>query len=130
MDQDTSRNRVEDSWPIIVLGTVLNPFTIIIGIMLFTAMALPPTVRNQPIVTYMLLAGAVQYFEFWSLILLLFASSRSQKRPVTSGDIGALLLSTIPFYGLSFFILLHPMNMVLKIILIIISTIAPLIILY
>ncbi len=119
MTQDTSENWVEYLSSLIVYVIVfgLNPAVVIIGGILFLP-SIPPTVLNQPIVAHMMYLGIIQYWEFWILFLYIMAEHNDRGRPITPRDIAAALLDTIPFFGLAFYALLHPMNMILKIILV------------
>jgi hypothetical protein len=107
-----------------VIVFFFNPVTVIlVGMMWYIPMTVPLTVLEQPVVKNMMFIGAVQYFEFWMLFEFLFADFAEHRHKITPRDIGAVLLDTIPFFGLAFYALLHPMNTVLKIILVAYGTI-------
>ncbi len=126
MTQDTSGSLAEDLSALFVGVIVIgfNPFVVIVGgMMWYIPMTVPATVLEQPIVKDMMCIGMVQYLEFWMLFIYLWSEYTDRKRPITPGDVGTVLLGTIPYYGLAYFALLTPMSMVLKIILIILSII-------
>jgi len=106
---------------VIVLG--FNPISVFIGGILFIPNTIPAAVLEQPIVKDMMFIGMIQYIELWMLFAYLWSEYIDHRRPITPRDVGALLLDTIPFYGLAFYVLLTPINIVLKIILIIYSII-------
>jgi hypothetical protein len=130
MTQDTSGNTSENTledWAefltvffVMYIEWGLNP---VVVILLLIPMTVPATALEQPIVKDMLIIGMVQYLEFWILDIYLASEYLDRKRPITPRDVGALLLDTIPFFGLAFYALLHPMSTVLKTILVIYGTI-------
>jgi hypothetical protein len=105
---------------VIVFG--LNPGTVAIGMILLIIPSIPPAMQNQPIVGQMMWLGMIQYVELWILFIYIRAEHDDHGWPITPRDIGAALLDTIPFFGLAFYALLHPMNIVLKILLVIYGT--------
>ena len=108
---------------ILFIGVIVIGFNPVIVMLLLPPMFIPFTVMEQPIVKDMLCIGMIQYWEFWILSYFLLADLFDHGRIITPRDVGALLLDTIPFYGLAFYALLHPMNTVLKIILVAYGTI-------
>jgi len=106
---------------VIVIG--FNPATVLVGGAWYVASTFPATVLARPIVKDMMFIGMIQYWELWMLFLYLWLGRLEHGRWVSPKDVGIVLLGTIPFYGLAFYALLHPMNMVLKVILIIFGTV-------
>jgi len=107
---------------VIVIG--FNPVVVILGgMMWYIPMTVPATVLEQPIVKDMMFIGMIQYWEFWLLSEFLLADLFDHGRIITPRDVGALLLDTIPFFGLAFYALLTSMNTVLKITLVAYGTI-------
>jgi hypothetical protein len=128
MTQDNSKNTSEVAEFLSVFFVMfiewgLNPVVVILGVMWYIPMTVPATVLEQPIVKDMMFIGMIQYLEFWMLDVYLVSEFLDRGRPITPRDVGALLLDTIPFFGLAFYALLHPMNTVLKTILVAYGTI-------
>jgi len=122
---DTSEKGLElFEFLVVLLVFLFNPVVVIlVGMMWLIPMTVPFTVLEQPIVKDMMFIGMIQYLELWMPLRYLVAEYLDHDRPITPRDVGALLLDTIPFYGLAFYALLHPMNTVLKIILVAYGTI-------